>query len=291
MDYVPGYDGYMHAINTTTGVQMWQTFSESGGLEMPQPYYPLRYVTVADNKVFTTTAKSYEQQPLFRGHKLFCWDATTGQQLWNVSFEVYGSSPTIANGYLLAANTYDGCVYAFHAGPTATTVTAPMTAVTAGSSCVIEGTVTDQTPGIAQGTPAVSDAWMTPWMEYLYMDQPYPHEATGVPVSIDAIDPNGNYIHIGNATSDITSAFHYSWTPPDIPGTYTIVATFAGSNSYYSSSAECATIVSQPAAAPQAPASPVPVDYTMTIIAAAIAIIIAVAIVGVILYLRLSKRP
>ena len=65
--------------------------------------------------------------------------------------------------------------------------------------------MTDQTPGYRkQGTPAISDAWMTPWMEYLYMDQPYPTNATGVPVSIDAVDPNGNYVHIGNATSDIS---------------------------------------------------------------------------------------
>jgi len=120
------------------------------------------------------------------------------------------------------------------------------------------------------------------------MDQPYPHSATGVSVSIDAVDPNGNYIHIGNATSDITGAYGYTWTPPNIPGTYTIVATFAGSNSYYSSSGETRTVVSSPAAATPAPQYPVPYDYTMTIIAGVIAIIIAVAIGVIILY---RKKP
>jgi outer membrane protein assembly factor BamB len=290
MEYIAAYDGYMHAINTTTGVQMWQTPSQSGGLEMPQPYYPMSGgAVVADHKVYTTTAKSYEQQPLFRGHKLLCYDANTGAPLWNISGQIPVTA--IACGYLLGVNAYDGCLYAFHSGPTATTVTAPMTAVTAGSSCVIGGTVTDQTPGSLQGTPAISDDWMSAWMEYMYMDQPYPSHATGVTVSIDAVDPNNNFIHIGTATSDITGAFGYVWTPPDVPGKYTIIATFAGSNSYYSSSGEATAVVSQPVAATAPPAAPVPIDYTMTIIAGVIAIMIVVVIVGVILYLRLGKRP
>ncbi len=42
----------------------------------------------------------------------------------------------------------------------------------------------------------------TAWMEYVYMQNPKPSDATGVPVSIDAIDPNGNLVHLGDATSD-----------------------------------------------------------------------------------------
>ena len=79
----------------------------------------------------------------------------------------------------------------------------------------------------------------------MYMDQAYPSQATGVTVTLTAIDPNHNVITIGNATSDITGVFHYTWTPPNVPGTYTIFATFAGSNSYYSSGAECASVVTQ----------------------------------------------
>jgi len=288
MLYNPGYDGYMHAINITTGVQIWDSPTQPGGLEMPQPYYPLTGVTVADNMVFSTTAKSYEQQPLFRGHLLIAWDATTGQELWNISGQYTRMTLTVADGYLIAQNSYDGCVYAFNSGPTATTVTAPMTAVTAGTNMIIQGTVTDQTPGTLQGTPAISDAWMTPWMEYMFMDQPYPHSATGVSVSIDAVDPNGNFIHIGNANSDITGAYSYQWTPPNIPGKYDIIATFAGSNSYYSSSAETACTISSPTSVAPPPAAPVPIDYTMTIIAGVIVIIIAIAIATVLI---LRKKP
>jgi hypothetical protein len=284
--YNAGYDGYMHAINITNGVQEWDSISRSGGLETPETAYPFSSCVVAGNEVFGSTGKAYEQQPLYRGHCLYAYNAQTGAQNWNISGGM--QSIVVACGYLICANVYDGCVYAFHAGPTATTVMAPMTAVTAGSNCVIEGTVTDQTPGPAQGTPAISDQWMTPWMEYLYMDQPYPSGATGVPVSLDAVDPNNNFVHIGNATSDITGAFHYTWTPPNVPGTYTIVATFGGSNSYYSSSAECAAVVSSAVAPTPPPTYPVPYDYTMTIIAGVIVLLIAIAIVGILL---LRKKP
>ena len=52
------------------------------------------------------------------------------------------------------------------------------------------------------GVPAVSDASQSEWMLYVYKQFSQPTNATGVPVSIDAVDPNGNYIHLGDATSD-----------------------------------------------------------------------------------------
>ena len=58
-------------------------------------------------------------------------------------------------------NCYDNQIYCIGKGPSGTTVEAPMTAVTAGDSVVIQGTVTDKSPGTkAKGTPAVSDASM-----------------------------------------------------------------------------------------------------------------------------------
>jgi hypothetical protein len=129
-------------------------------------------------------------------------------------------------------------------------------------------------------------------MEYLYMDQPYPSQATGVPVSIDAIDPNGNYIHIGNATSDISGTFGFAWTPPDVPGKYTIVATFSADNSYYGSSGETyAYVVSAaaPSASPTATPTSVADMYFVPAIAGLFVLIIVVAIVLALLMLR--KRP
>ena len=62
-------------------------------------------------------------------------------------------------------------------------------------------------------------------MEYMYEQQPFPANATGVPVSLDAIDPNGNYIHIGTVTSNDAGTYGYTFSP-QVPGLYQITATF-----------------------------------------------------------------
>ena len=124
---------------------------------------------------------------------------------------------------------------------------------------VIEGTVADTCAGaqnlVKQGkftfVPAMSDASQEAWMEYLYMQQPVPANATGVTVTLDAIDPNNNYVHIGTATSDMSGTFSYAWSPT-IEGKYTIIATFPGSKSYGASYAETAAVVTA------APSSPTP---------------------------------
>jgi outer membrane protein assembly factor BamB len=292
--YVPGYDGYMHAINATTGVQVWQTISRAGGTEMPQPAYPMSSDTIAgpagDTVVYASTTKSYEAVPLYRGHCLYAYNGETGAQIWNISgeFSIY----CVDDGILIGANNYDNTIYAFGMGPSATTVTAPQTSVAAGTNCIIQGTVTDQTPGLLKGTPAISDAYMGAWMEYMYMDQAFPTQATGVNVVLTAIDPNHNLITIGNATSDISGTFGYQWTPPDVSGKYTIIATFNADNSYYASSGETIMTVGSPAAASPAPTStPTSVAdmYFIPVAAGLFVLIIVVAIVLALLMLR--KRP
>ncbi len=90
--------------------------------------------------------------------------------------------------------------------------------------------------------PCVSDDSMATYMNYLYMQAPingiYGNATvTGVSVSLDAVDPNGNTIHIGDTTSNAQGAFGFTWTTPMVPGQYAITATFSGDDSYGSSSA------------------------------------------------------
>jgi hypothetical protein len=103
---------------------------------------------------------------------------------------------------------------------------------------------------------------------------------------LDVIDANGNYRNIGTATSDANGAFSLVWEP-DIPGKYTLIATFGGSESYWRSSAETAFNVEE---APQPTPEPTPEPAPMTdtyVSGFGIAIIVAIAIVGVLL---LRKR-
>jgi hypothetical protein len=80
----------------------------------------------------------------------------------------------IADGYMVTFNGYDNRIYCFGKGQTATTVEASPKVAPEKSTILLEGTVTDQSPG-AEGTQAISDDDMTAWMEYLYMQQTKPN--------------------------------------------------------------------------------------------------------------------
>jgi hypothetical protein len=161
--------------------------------------------------------------------------------------------PVAADGYVVSLNGYDNRLYCFGKGQTATTVSAPDVAIPQGTPVLLQGTIKDQSPGAA-GSPAISDDSMSAWMEYLYMQQLKPSNATGVKVHLTAIDPNNNWQDIGTATSDTKGNYAITWTPP-VPGLYKVTATFEGSNSYFKSEAGTAFVVSQttPASAAVSP--------------------------------------
>jgi hypothetical protein len=218
-----------------------------------------------------------------------------------MSFDVTNPM-AISDGIGTVLNAYDNQIYAYGMGPSATTVTAPDIGVTTATPVTITGTVTDISAGSQQqavaanfphGLPCVSDASMTQWMEYVYEQQPMPTNTTGVQVTLTAIDPNHNTVTLGTATTNILGDFGFSWTPPSVPGTYQIIATFSGTNSYYSSAAStyCTVSAATPTAAPtSAPPSGLATMSALTygIVAVIVVIIIAVAIVGLLL---IRKKP
>jgi hypothetical protein len=200
-----------------------------------------------------------------------------------------------ADGYLAYYNYYDNQIYAIGKGPSATTVEAPLNAITVGDSVVIRGTVTDQSPGAKQRVqtgvfnmvPAVSDASMGPWMEYIYMQKPMPTNATGVEVKLQTLDPNGNFYDIGTVTTDSSGMFKLLWKPP-VAGEYTIIAAFAGSESYWQSYAETALGVTEAPATTPGPTPP-PAAMTDTYIIGFGSAMIIVIVIGFALLL-LKKR-
>lgn len=160
------------------------------------------------------------------------------------------STGILADGTLCYYNYYDNQIYAVAKGPSATTVEAPLSSVTAGQSMIIQGTVSDISAGakakVASGefnsVPAVSDGSMSKWMEYIYMQRPCPADATGVQVKLTATDANGNKVDIGTATSNAAGLFSFAWTP-NTAGKYTINASFEGSGSYWPSSSQTAVSI------------------------------------------------
>jgi hypothetical protein len=230
--YSNGYDGHVRAYDGKTGTLVWGFFLGSAGYENAYGTYPCyNGFTIADHKVYISVDDHSPDSIPWRGGKMWCINADNGESIWNISGWLRHSSA--ADGYLTTPNSLDGQIYTFGKGPSQTTVTAAPKTVIKGTSVVIEGKVTDQSPG-QKDTPAINDEDMASWMEYVHEQKQIPANAKGVQISITAVDPNGNTQNIGTVTSDISGTFGIQWTPP-IEGMYKIIATFAGTNSYGSS--------------------------------------------------------
>ena len=285
--YSVAIDG-IHALDLQTGQRLWDFYADPSGIDYPGfATYPFLAgdLTIADRIVFAPTGNSHGD-PLFRGCKLYAIDAMSGEQVWSITGFFLGTLP-IADGYLVGHNGYDNQLYCFGKGQTDITVTAPLTSVPKGSTVLIQGTITDQSPG-AEGTPAIADEYMSEWMEYLYMQQSCPADLKGVPVKLEAFGSDGSYIEIGTVTSDAYGNFKKEWSPQD-EELYTIMATFGGSDSYWSSYDATGLSVG-PAAAPSGPIEPEPSAPLITTEVAIIIAVVVVAVVGIVAYWALRKR-
>jgi outer membrane protein assembly factor BamB len=278
--YMGAWDGYLYCMDAKTLGLKWKFYMGDNPDTAMGHNVPWGVSIIGDGKVYVVTGEHTPPNPVPRGNKLYCIDAFTGEQIWNITF-MYQSRSTVGihAGILWYQNRYDGRIYFFGKGPTAVTVSASPKVVSNGQKVLIEGTVTDQSPG-AKDTPAIADEYMTPWMEYLYMQKPMPTDAKGVPVLVQACLSNGTLIDIGWTTSDIMGHFEITWTPP-APDTYKIIATFLGSKSYYLSAAETALTVTE---APVAAEEEAPTGLTTTDLGVIVAIIVAVITLALVTY-------
>jgi len=257
---------------------------------------------IADGKVYVGHIEHSAEQPMPRGAPFVCLDAETGDEIWRVNGMYrqtrWGGCGVIGDSIIATMDTYDQQVWAIGKGPSATTVMASPKVSAFTGSILIEGYVTDTSPGTEEyartarfpnGVPAVSDESQSEWMLYVYKQFGRPMDATGVDVQIDVLDANGNFRNIGTAKSDANGFYSFQWCP-DIEGKYTVYASFVGSKAYYPSSAQTAFIVDPaPAATPeptQAPAS----LADQYLLPATGGIIAAIAVVGIVLALLLRRK-
>jgi hypothetical protein len=292
--YDPTYAG-IRAIDWNTGKVAW-VFEAPTPFQYETPYQG-QYSWfsgnfIADGKLYSYNLEHSPSAPLTRGWRLFCINATSGEGIWNITGSM--APGLVADGYLTACNWYDGYMYVFGKGKSTTTVTAPDVVIGKGNGVVLKGTVLDQSPS-QPNTPCVSKDSMTIQMEYLHMQHPidglnHNITMTGVPVTLTAIDENGSYINIGTATtSAYYGTYEMAWTPP-AEGTYKIIASFEGDDSYGSSAASTAVSVGPAPVTPQPSVITVAADITpilYAVIGVGVAVIIAVAIAVLIL----RKRP
>jgi len=297
--YSLGYAGILHAYNITTGVPLWTATTDNGGTSAPYPYIPVSgALTISDGVIYAQTAEHHVIEPFYPGWSIYAWNATTGQNLFNMTGFWGSSTIAIADGYVIDMNYEDMQIYCFGLGQTKTTVAAPTDTVTQGTPVLIQGTVMDQSPGstlpiydgISQApgnvnSPAVADVDQVQQMHYLYQQAPAPSNDTGVTVTLTAIDPNGNAVNIGQGTSDSAGMFQIMYTPK-LSGLYTIIAQFSGSGAYFASSAETSMAVAAASTATPAPTQP-PTNNVSSMdffgLSAAIIVVIIIAAAAIII--------
>ncbi len=310
--YTYNYAGELRAYNVTNGNLLWSYNSTAAPYSYESAYgpnMPMLLEGVCDHMVYMCSSEHSPTNPLFRQSYIRCINITTGELIWKlpIFYGLYGWQGgggvglPIADGYTVAWSQYDNQVYCIGKGPSPTTVSAPQSGITQGNGFTITGTVTDQSSGAVAYTAkygdsvaAVSDDSQEGYMGYLYMQQSKPSNTTGVPVTINAVDPNGNLITLGETTSDATGFYSFQVNPDMLtagPGTYTVIAKFAGSNSYGSSSSESAFTLNAAAPTPTLqPATAAP-PTDMYVLGIGTAIIITIIIGFAVTILILRKRP
>jgi len=301
--YVASVSGIVYCYDVQTGERLWT-------YEAVDPYseilwannWWLKPVVITDGKIYLGHCEHSPIDPRPRGGPFICLNATTGEVIWRINGAFrqtrWGGRGIIGDSIIVTQDTYDQRVYAIGKGPSATTVTAPETVQPLGKPVLVKGMVTDISPGTEEyaltarfpnGVPAVCDENMSDWMLYVYKQFPRPADAVGVEVIVSVLDPNNNCYEVGRATSDAEGFYSCMFTP-EVPGKYTIFATFEGSGAYYGSSAETAIGVEEAPVATPAP-TPTPAPMTDTyVLGIGAAAIIAIVVIGLVIILMLRRR-
>ncbi|MCW4054082.1 MAG: hypothetical protein NWE84_04065, partial [Candidatus Bathyarchaeota archaeon] len=265
--YVDGYGGEILCFDLEDGSLLWG-YSTAETKELKEQvllcetntvwgYFPIFIAGIADDKLYVYNNEHSPNNPYYKGERLRCLNAKYDPNDPNDRLEIWtmmgmagqslaGSTSIIADGFLCYYNYYDNSIYCVGKGPTEITVKAPEIEVPRKSSVLIQGSITDLSPGTIQdeqvkrfphGVPAVSDDCMGSWMEYVYMQKPYPDKVTGVEINLTVVDPNNDFYQIGTVISEPSGVYGFEFTPT-VSGLYKIIATFQGSDSYWPSSAE-----------------------------------------------------
>jgi len=293
--------GVLYCYDVKTGTLLWKYEARDHYNEILwSNNWPIDPVFITDGKIYLAHSEHSPVDPKPRGAPFICLNATTGEEIWKIDggFRTtdWGGKPVIGDSIIASYNSYDQRIYAIGKGPSATTVTAPDTVQPLGKPVLVKGMVTDVSAGakdsaltarFPNGVPAVADENMSDWMKYVYMQFERPADVVGVEVLISVLDPNNNYYEVGRTTSDASGMFKLMFTP-EVPGEYTVVASFAGSKAYWGSYAETAIGVEEAPVATPAP-TPTPAPMTDTYILGSTAGIIIAIVIGFALLL-LRKR-
>ena len=135
--YIWDFGGYVNAIDLETGTLSWTYVPKSVGYDTPYGIYPFWHFgshSIADGKLFLSESRMYDP-PLFPDAHRIAINCTDGSLVWSV-LDFDGREPSaIADGYLVAWNSYDCQIYTFGKGPTSTEANVQQNVVPFGDKC------------------------------------------------------------------------------------------------------------------------------------------------------------
>jgi outer membrane protein assembly factor BamB len=298
-----GFGGVLNAYNLADGSHAWEyKLSDPYSEQLFGNNWPAPVGFVTDGKVYLFHMEHSVINPMPRGAPAACVDLATGTEIWRVNGirlgTRWGGQPIIGDSIIVGFSSYDNTITALGKGPSQTTVETPNTGASKGSKLLLSGTVMDISPGtkdpkqmmrFPDGVPCVADASMSEWMLYVYKTEQAPDMPMGVTVYLEAIDPDGEYLYIGETTTDMYGNYGLEFTPGK-EGKYMIMASFKESGAYYGST-DTAYVAVGPALTPAGPITPEP-EPTHGLISTEVAIILVAAIAAIVIvaFLVMRKR-
>ena len=301
--YSTGVSGIVYCYDAQSGDLLWT-------YEATDPYseilwanqWWMRTLFITDGKIYYGHAEHSPIDPRPRGAPFICLNTTTGEEIWRADGLIrqthWGGIAIIGDSIIATQDTYTQRIFGIGKGPSATTVSAPEDVQPLGKSVLVHGTVMDISPGTDEyaltarfpdGVPAVSDADMSNWMLYVYKQFERPADIMGVEVIVSVIDPNNNCYEVGRTTSDADGGFKLMFTP-EVPGEYTVIATFSGSKAYWPSHSQTYLGVEEALAATPEPTSQPSSAADLYFLPISVGMIIAIVIVLALLILLFRKR-
>jgi len=257
--YSSGAGGYVYCYDLTDGHVIWTYIADDPYQEylFANQWWEF-FLFIADGKLYLNHLEHSAIEPMPRGGPWLVLDAQTGDEIARADGlfrgHLWGGMAIIGDSVIAHYDTYDLRIYAIGKGPSETTVSIQNDVISLGRDAMIKGTVMDVSPGteyieqklrFPDGVPAISDEDQSEWMMYVYKQLKRPEDPTGVTVKIEVVNPNNEYEMLGTTTSDAYGNYALAFEP-DVEGTYMIIATFTGSNSYYGSIATSYLTVADP---------------------------------------------
>ena len=190
-------DGTMAALSLATGQLVWRSTAipSTEYTDNAVPFVSGMLMVGGNIYGYAGYSIGYQINPIPRFEMLVCVNATTGDITYTLNGGVFPLAA--ADGYVIGEGINDGNLYCIGQGTTSTTVTAQQQV---GGSVLIQGSVLDTSPASStaavtamypNGVPAISDANMSVWMDYLHMQNATllnaPPDCIGVPVTLTAV--------------------------------------------------------------------------------------------------------